>query len=249
MHPYGPGIGPPLRNQTKSGRGNSPLADREFRLSWLTEGPEWRGHLVPSPLWIENLADGMSALISWRPMYEVYRTKCGGAVVVPPKASYHLQAHPGVLQILEEGCALLELPTDGSFLTTTVDFGRVVGGNSCIPTETIKTTGRALFAHRHGRPGPSRVVVVEELPPTTTLAIIAFQSQDRRTGRREPGTYVLVTAFPGDIAEREPWDRNFGTEQEARKALQFWCRHALAHDPKVMGEVFESTWADILHLR
>ena len=31
-----------------------------------------------------------------------------------------------------------------------------------------------------------------------------------------------------------------------KASINFWCSHALAYDPEVMDEPFETTWGDII---
>lgn len=64
--------------------------------------------------------------------------------------------------------------------------------------------------------------------------------------KADHSTYVLVTAFVGRLAPREPWDQNFESDAERMEALEFWSRNALVWDADVMSAPFESTWAEIL---
>jgi hypothetical protein len=173
-------------------------------------------------------------------LQDKYRTACGGVIVLPPKTKEHLTAHPEVGGLLDEVCSLVRLPGNGEFLAAEIDLGRILGRSGCTPAAHIGDSERATFAVRVGRPRPSRVAVGVEGPESSTVAVLAFAG-------RNPGEYILITSFVGGLATKEPWDQSLvpGTE-EAVAALDFWCRHALVHDPSVMGEVFESTWADIL---
>jgi len=169
-----------------------------------------------------------------------YTTKCGGRIVLTHKACEHLRAHPEVGELMAEAIGRLELPIDGSFLAAEVDLGRVIGRSGCVPTEPIETITPTLFAQRVGRDKPTRVVVGIEGPETTKLVVLAFAG-------REPGTYVLVSSWIGELAEKEPWDRSIRSQEEADRAVGFWTTHGLVHDPAVMGEPFESTWEEILN--
>ena len=169
-----------------------------------------------------------------------FKTACGGAVVVPPKTEDHLRAHPEVLAFLAEAIGRVDLPRNGEFLATEVAMGRVVGRSGCVPMWHIGPNDRATFALRVGREKPSRVMVGAEGPETTKVVVLAFAAKEAA------GTYVLVTAFVGELAPKEPWDRNIRTEAEAKESLDFWVSHALVYDSSVMGDVFESTWNRVL---
>ena len=176
-----------------------------------------------------------------------FKTKCGGAVVVPWGRQQHLRAHPDVLDVLDEAISKIELPTDGESLKTTVDLGRVIGRAGAVETDPIQYDEPAWFAHRIGRDGPSRVVLDTEGPEVSTVAVLASQAKDRGTGEIQPGKYTLVTAWVGSAeAEREPWDKGIKTERERQAALRYWCSHALVYDKEVMGEPFQSSWKEIL---
>lgn len=168
-----------------------------------------------------------------------YATACGGRLVVPPKTREHLLAHPEVGGLMEEVAGLLRLPSDGSFLARAVDLGRVIGRSGCVATAPIDSETPTLFAQRVAREKPTRVTVGEEGPDTSLVALLAFAG-------REQGTYVLITAWRGPLAEKEPWDRSLGTDEARAAALEFWCRNALVYDPAVMGEPFTATWREIL---
>lgn len=167
------------------------------------------------------------------------KTMCGGTIIVPPKTQDHLRAHPEVACLLPEAIGRIALPLDGSFLAVEVEMNRVVGRSGCIQKPPVGLNDRTLFAQRIGRERPSRVIL-EQGPETTKVVVLAFAS------REDTRTYVLVTSFVGQLAPKEPWDRNIRSEKERQESLDFWCSHALTHDPEVMGPVFESTWAEVL---
>lgn len=168
-----------------------------------------------------------------------YATACGGRIVVPRKTADHLRAHPEVVPHLGDAIARVRLP-GGAFLRVAVEMGRLVGRSGLVETAPIAVDEPALFARRVGRDFASRVVVGESGPEVSTIAVLAFADE------ASPRTYVLVTAFVGALAPREPWDPNFESETERTEALEFWSRNALVWDPAVMSEPFESTWAEIL---
>lgn len=167
-----------------------------------------------------------------------YRTACGGRIVLPPKTKEHLVAHMEVGGLLEEVAGLLTLPRDGSFVAREVDLGRVVGRTGCVTADPAGFTGQATFANRVGRRKASRVVVGVQGPEVSTVVVLAFAGQ-------ESATYVLITAYVGALAPKEPWDASPGTERD--ESLRFWGENALVYDPAVMGEPFASTWQEIIN--
>ena len=168
-----------------------------------------------------------------------YRTACGGTIIVPPRAEEHLRAHPEVGVLLAEVIGRVTLPCDGQFLALAVEMGRVIGRSGCVKAPRVGINDSEKFAQRVGRDKPSRVVIGVEGPEVTTVVILAFASKEART-------YVLVTAFVGGLAPKEPWDRNLGSELERQESLEFWSTHALVYDASVMGDPFESSWGAIL---
>lgn len=171
---------------------------------------------------------------------KAYKTACGGTIIVPPKAEDHLRAHLEVLAPLPEAIGLVELPKDGSFLAVEVEMERVVGRSGCVATPRIGLTDPAYFALRVGRERPSRVILDVEGPETTKVVVLAFASKESAR------MYILVTSFVGELAPKEPWDRNIKSQEELQESLDFWCSHALAYDRSVMGEPFASTWRQVL---
>lgn len=168
-----------------------------------------------------------------------FRTADGGTIMVPSKAEDHLRAHPEVAGLLPEAAALVRLPRDGSFLSTKVEMGRIVGRSGCVSTPPIDPSHRSLFAQRIGRDRPSRIIIGEG-EETTKVVVLAFPA------RGETRTYVLVTSWVGGLAAKEPWDPMIKSQTECEESLDFWCSHALVYDSSVMDESFESTWETVL---
>ena len=64
----------------------------------------------------------------------------------------------------------------------------------------------------------------------------------------EKNTYELVTAWFGSFAPKEPWDPDLADNPSAyEESINFWCSHALVHDPELMEQHFKSTWEDIIN--
>ena len=168
-----------------------------------------------------------------------YRTKCGGVLVLPPKTKEHLVAHSVVSDLLEEVAGLLELLRDGSFVAREVELSRVVGRSGCVSATAVGLEGEANFALRVGRRKASRVAIGVEGPEASTVVVLACADKAVK------GTYVLITAYVGALAPKEPWDAAPGPEREA--SLAFWGSHALVWDPEVMGEPVTANWSAIIN--
>lgn len=169
-----------------------------------------------------------------------FLTFCGGTIVVPYKTEEHLRAHPEVQKILAEAIGKVSLPRNSEFLAIEVEMGRVVGLSGCVEAPRIEVGDKAFFARRIEREKPTRVLLGSEGVETTKVVILAFPD------RKDKRTYVLVTSWIGTLAPKEPWDTNIQSQGEFQESLNFWSSHAIVYDPATMGEIFESTWKEVL---
>ena len=173
-------------------------------------------------------------------IHNSYGTRNGGRILVPPERQQHLAAHPEIGNIIGEAIAQIVLPTDGSIFWGEIDLGRIVGTCGCVKARQIESIDPTTFALRKARAKPSRVAVGAEPAPCSTVVIRALPTDD-------PHTYMLYTCYVGIKAPLEPWDPELvGQPEAAREALEFWCSHALVHDPSVMGLPFTTSWTEIL---
>ena len=171
-----------------------------------------------------------------------YKTPCGGSIILTEGVREHLEAHPGILDLIPEIASKVIIPTDGSRLASKISLGRVVGQSSLIYTKKIGLSETAWFAVRKNRMKASRVVPDASPVDTDLVSIVANPV--------EKDSYELVTAWFGAMAPKEPWDPDLMDDPSAyEESINFWCRHALVHDLAVMDEPFESTWEDIVNDR
>jgi len=98
------------------------------------------------------------------------------------------------------------------FAKERVTFDQVVGVSECVATTPSDTV---VFAQREHRAGLTRFVMHRQPEPCRSAIAIFKRMRDR------PG-YLLVTAFVGEAAEPEPWDRN-----ATPASRTFWSTHAL----------------------
>jgi len=125
---------------------------------------------------------------------------------------YQSHLHPEVMAILPE--ALAKIKSKGrNFLIEEIDFGRIVGESICVAT---RPGDQIVFVRRSRRFGMTRFVK-NRLPEPSSKAVVILKTADG-----EPGAYVLITAFIGDLSEPEPWDRNATSQSR-----DFWNTHAL----------------------
>ena len=173
------------------------------------------------------------------PQKNIYKTNCGGNIIIIEKVKSHLEAHPGILGLIPEIVSRVTLPTDGSRLASQISLGRVVGQTSLINTRKIGLSETAWFAVRKNRMKASRVVPNAAPADTDLVSIIA-----NPIGKK---SYELVTAWFGAMAPKEPWDPDLADDPSAYKeSINFWCKHALIHNAEIMDDTFESAWDIIL---
>ncbi len=123
----------------------------------------------------------------------------------------HLHNTEALLQKLPE--ALLKIKPNGrEFFIESVDFQKEIGRSNCVET---RVNDHVVYAQRKGRVGMSRFVKNREAEPTSQITVVL---QKAREG------YIIITAFVGPKAEREPWD-----PRANQKARAFWEKHALIY--------------------
>ena len=166
-----------------------------------------------------------------------YKTGCSGSIILTEGVREHLEAHPGILDLIPEIASKVALPTDGCRLVSQISLGRVVGQSSLINTKKIGLSETAWFAVRKNRMKASRVVPDAGPADTDLVSIIANPIEKK--------SYELVTAWFGVMAPKEPWDPDLVDDPVAyEESINFWCGHALVHDPEVMDKPFESMWGN-----
>ena len=165
-------------------------------------------------------------------MEKILRDSSGAAVAVPEQTIEHLQAHPEVGSVLEEAVSVVRFPR-GEFARLEARLGRVIGHDSL-----VADTESCLFALRKGREKASRVSL-KRAPESKKVSLVAYWDEEREL-------HVLIAAWVGILAPREPWDPNISSRREFQESLNFWSSHALMWDPEVMGPTFESSWTLVL---
>ena len=170
----------------------------------------------------------------------LFKTKCGGFMHLTTNVKNHLEAHAGILELIPEIASRVILPIDGGRLTCQISLERVVGQSSLIETQKIGLSETAWFAIRKYRMKASRVVPDAAPVDTEIVSIVADPV--------EKNTYELVTAWFGSFAPKEPWDPDMADNPSVyEESINFWCSHALVHDPELMEQHFKSTCKNIIN--
>ena len=170
-----------------------------------------------------------------------YKTGFSGSIILTEGVREHLKAHPGIIDLIPEIASRVILPTDGSRLASQISLGRVVGHSSLIKVQKIGLSETTWFAVRKNRMKASRVVLDAGLADTDLVSIVANPVEKKY--------YELVTAWFGAMTPKEPWDPGLADDPAVyEESINFWCRHALVHDPAVMDAPFESMWGKIIKL-
>lgn len=123
---------------------------------------------------------------------------------------YNSHLHREIQELLPEVFA--GVSGAGRFIVREHDFGRIVGKSSCVATSG---SDEVCYAQRPKRAGLTRFVKNRQAEPSDK-AVVILKRDDY-----EP-YYVLITAFIGGIAAKEPWDSRATDEDR-----EFWNSHAL----------------------
>lgn len=138
----------------------------------------------------------------------VFRSKDGKAVY--DRVGSHL--HAGVSALLAEVVSKVECG-DEEFIQAQVGFNRVIGEKTLVQ---VKGGDNIVYAVRRGRKGHTKFVKNRQPVACSSVCIVLK--------RTTTGSYVIITAFIGEVAEPEPWDK-----KATSASLSFWERHALVY--------------------
>ncbi len=129
----------------------------------------------------------------------------------------HLRAHKDVLKHLDEAITLAKgvgISEKGTTVLT-VDMGRIVGRSGLVK---VNSDDEIRFLVRPGRIHPSKFVCNRIGDETRNITMVF---------RNTPKRVILVTAWIGVQACREPNDTTFENETLRNEAIRFWEEHAL----------------------
>ena len=140
-------------------------------------------------------------------LVELGTTKSGEKVFDRPDG--HLHNNETVEKYLPLALEMIDSESRG-FIVETVNFGEEIGVSNCVETTP---DDEIIYAVRPKRRGPTRFVKNREGEPTSEFTVILKKVDEG---------YIVITAFPGPKAEREPWDPMAGDE-----ANEYWSNHAI----------------------
>ena len=150
---------------------------------------------------------------------------CANGAKVFDRNDAHNDVHPVEEGILKE--ALLQISPSENFVKELVTFNRIIGKTTCV---TVDKTDTVVKAFRKGRMGPTPMVLNRTPMDCTSLVVIL-----KKIGDDE---YILITAFIGQMSEREPWDPAIVPGScEQQKAEVFWSTHALIYDESIIVRI------------
>ncbi|HRH25424.1 MAG TPA: hypothetical protein PLD99_00525 [Parcubacteria group bacterium] len=154
-------------------------------------------------------------------LVELGVTKSGEKVFDRP--SSHIHGNETVEKYLP--LALERIDSMGrDFIVEAVDFGEEIGVSMCVETTP---EDEIVYAVRPKRRGPTRFVKNREGEPTSEFTVILKKVDEG---------YIVITAFVGPKAEKEPWDP-MATEE----SKEFWNNHALIWESEEVIPGTEST--------
>lgn len=144
------------------------------------------------------------------------KTAAGADVYVGEETYEHMKAHPDVsIDHIKE--AIEKSDYSGPFKMENADLGRTIGKDNCVE---IAPGDNVEELYRLRRDGATPFVDKE---PADTSKIVVGMALD------DDGKHTMFTAFYGQLAPKEPWDKTLRPEEKA-ESEKFWSTHALAKD-------------------
>lgn len=134
------------------------------------------------------------------------RLMSGEEVIDRPNSHLHVEH-----ELLERALGMIN-SFGRDFMVEEVFMGEQVGYSHCVETTE---EDRIVYAFRPNRSGPTRFVRDRDVEPTESVTVILKRTED-------PATMVLISAWAGNPAPPEPWDRNATDNSQ-----EFWSNHAL----------------------
>lgn len=106
----------------------------------------------------------------------------------------------------------------------TVDMGRIVGKTTCVP---VTPDDNIVYVYRKNRKGETPMVIGKEPEDCRKVTAVLLRKRGEKGAK-------LLTAYIGNGAPREPWDRSIKSEEEQMESDTFWCSHALIFDKELV---------------
>ena len=137
--------------------------------------------------------------------------KNGWPVYDRPKSHVHTE-YPGIWDMVKSLLPDIDPDLSSNYVEINKDCGEVIGESICVETTD---TDDIVYAKRPRRDGYTRFVKNRDRRPTTHATIVLKKM-------REEDAYMLVTAYHGEQAPPEPWDK-----EANERSVPFWQTHAL----------------------
>lgn len=127
----------------------------------------------------------------------------------------HMAAHADVKMedIAEAISKITSANYNGQFGIITIDLGRLVGYDHCVP---VTESDAVRHLYRENRKGTTPCLLNRKGNPTSLITIGICKQ-------------TLFTAFYGKLAPKEPWDDSL-RESDRAESESFWKTHALCVD-------------------
>jgi hypothetical protein len=167
------------------------------------------------------------------------KTSDGKEVFITPGIKEHLLAHADVVEFLEEAVAKLEIPDGIAWIGVAVNLGRNVGISKLVKVGVVLPGQKTFFAKRIAHEFPTHVVLEREGEWCDSVTLeVKYDKNEKK--------YFLNTAHFGFPCPDEPFCINNRESNEFKESLDFWRRHALVYEEKIMAPVFKAAWEDVL---
>ncbi len=139
--------------------------------------------------------------------------KNGAPVFDRVKSHIHTE-YDKIYEYLEKTLPHINPPAGEVYFHYSHDFGGIIGESICVPTVE---GDKIIYAQRPNRQGLTRFVKNKSLRPVSVFTVVLKCDQKSKEEQ-----YILITAYIGENAPPEPWDK-MATDE----SLEFWNQHAL----------------------
>lgn len=149
--------------------------------------------------------------------------KLGSGQTVVDRQDSHLT--PEVIEVLSAVTPTIFVEQGKNFINHSHNFRQTIGTTICV---TTGPRDRIVFACRKNRPDGHTRFVENRNPEPTSWVTIGLKLLD-------DGTYQIRTAYCGEKAPPEPWDKYVRNKsKEWRASKDFWSSHALIWNPELI---------------
>ncbi len=117
-----------------------------------------------------------------------------------------------------------------AFIEECIEFDHPIGFTHCVE---VKPDDTVISVYRKGRSKPIPMVLGRDPEPCNKLCVVLLRTKIGKGPKGHGGEtiYQLVTAFAGNQLATTPDDPHIKTEEERKRCLDFWSKHALVFDP------------------